>query len=934
MKVRNTAYVTVAASVVAMCATAHCATWYVDNKLESYENADGKTWETAFHRIQDAVDKAKSDDTVLVAPGTYGDDQGTVIDNGDSTGKNGNYTYQPNRIWINNKHITLKSSEGAAVTHIVGKHADTETGIGEGAVRCISMSGNGYLPGTRIEGFTIRDGAALPYREGWTVNSAGEKVIVCNAAHRGGGLLFNYTSTETHRKIHVVDCVISNCVAPEGAAAYGVTLLRCRVTGNSAHRAFGGTVMQCNAANCVFDYNGAVTGEGVIGVTQKSYPVSAVNCTFFANKGGLCLAFNDGSQASASASVCNSLFQCTPESSMMLSQGSIDWTGGTFSNCVADCKIAEDRGSGNVYLNTRVKNAQLAAPIFGDFRPVAEPSVPYLFGKGDPDFCSPSWIPEDDRDLDFLRGPRRDDDGSLTIGAIQSSVHKNGGCLTFTLIGPDDTLEVNGKEFLNCNGGYFYGDDPLVQYRVRINPKTPGTEVHSCWLGGYYSMTRFPDVNGEMVVTAPPSSDSQMLCVQGYMASKVVWADAGYTGDDSDGSEEKPYRTLQAAVNATAGLARPLVKVKPGRYGEGGAVLEGYGNCRVVITNSVCLKAVGGPDVTFIEGAGGDDPCRCVGMAVASLDQPAAIVGFTLTGGRTRSGSEAPDTGFMTGGALCSDSETKAQLIGCVISDCAAVQGAAVSRGWLMNCRITGCRNLSGTSGFSSRAVAKHSYLSGCVIGPNAYTTVSVDEGCRVWNCTVNETHDSIRLSINARVYNVLVLNDPSEQNTLRMDNSVAGLVIESTKDLSIGNEYTKVGDAMVASRGEGDVRPLPGSPLLTAGAWEGVPDFFIYTIGGIYGSLLPNGRPVVGAAYDVAVPVTLSESRCVSVSGGLGTAFTSKRHPLTFAATDTSRLFYGFNVNGSLLPDGRELELVPADGVTAYSIDPIYAKRFVITVR
>ena len=86
------------------------ATYYVDNKLDDYVGHDGSSWALAYQRFQDAVCKAKHNDTILVAPGTYGDDQGTVEDKGDTTGGNANYSYQKNRIWINNKHITLKSS--------------------------------------------------------------------------------------------------------------------------------------------------------------------------------------------------------------------------------------------------------------------------------------------------------------------------------------------------------------------------------------------------------------------------------------------------------------------------------------------------------------------------------------------------------------------------------------------------------------------------------------------------------------------------------------------------------------------------------------------------------------------------------------------------------------------------------------------------------
>ena len=84
------------------------ATYYVDNKLDDYTGHDGSSWALAYHRIQDAVARAASGDTVIVAPGTYGDDQGTVEDKGDATGQNANYSYQKNRIWINNKRSSRR----------------------------------------------------------------------------------------------------------------------------------------------------------------------------------------------------------------------------------------------------------------------------------------------------------------------------------------------------------------------------------------------------------------------------------------------------------------------------------------------------------------------------------------------------------------------------------------------------------------------------------------------------------------------------------------------------------------------------------------------------------------------------------------------------------------------------------------------------------
>jgi len=45
------------------------ATWYVDASVS--ESGDGKSWATAFQKIQDGVDAASHADTVTVAEGTY-----------------------------------------------------------------------------------------------------------------------------------------------------------------------------------------------------------------------------------------------------------------------------------------------------------------------------------------------------------------------------------------------------------------------------------------------------------------------------------------------------------------------------------------------------------------------------------------------------------------------------------------------------------------------------------------------------------------------------------------------------------------------------------------------------------------------------------------------------------------------------------------------
>ena len=925
-----------AAVAVAMAcvsvAAAEPKTWYVDNKLDCYDGHDGSSWEKALHRIQDAVGKAASGDTVIVARGVYGDDQGTVADDDGGNGSNAHFSYKPNRIWIRSKNIKLVSSEGASVTHIVGRHAETKTGIGDGAVRCIAMSGSDHIGGTRIEGFTIRDGGTVAYGTGRTYGKNGETQTPCAASHCGGGLLFHYIEGKKHSGIHVVDCVISNCVAAEGAAAFGVSLVRCRVLRNRTCREGGETAAHCNAANSVFADNGAEVSEATVSSRTSANPVNVVNCTFYNNKG---LMRTDS--AKATAKVCN----CFIQQCGALVVSELDAC--TFSNCVADCGINAD--CGNMEMKTRVDNAQLASPIYGDFQPVAAPHNPLLFGRGRKDFCVQDWIPVDDRNLDITgTASRWNPDDSVTVGAYQTGKEVKGGCIMVSGNNGNFSYAIDGRRFDSPNEGYFYAAETPSQHRIGMVPKSTGTDLHRIWFGGYYETSRYPGTNGSLVVTAPPFSSCKTLFVEARKAKTVIWTDPRYKGDDSDGSELCPYSTLQDAVDASAGKTEVLVKARKGSYATGGGFING--NCRVAITNSLCIRAVDGPSETFIVGGDGDpahaDGCgtnayRCVGMTPGSKsDETIGVVGFTLVGGRTCTNAEQCTSTMKSGGGLLvSQNKENGQLVDCVIKDCAAIWASASYSGWLTNCRITDCRQAASNAEGSSntpRGVVKFSYLSGCVIGPNAYDVVSVDQMCSLWNSTINETSSVQRCSKEATLFNVLVLNSPKTQGSI--EKPVAGLVVETDADLAMANEWRKVADAGLADRARGDFRPVVSSPVIEAGTTNGVDSFARYTVGGIHGGLFPPGRPMSGASFDVAAPVVLTGSRGVSVSGGMGTPFVSKEHPLTLSATDETRTFRGFGVNGQSATSGRILTIEMMDGVSEFVVEPLYAKPFAVSIR
>ena len=68
--------VAAAGALVAMCGAVFAGTNYVNNSMSTYAGHDGSTPELALEKIQDAIRQSSNGDTIIVAPGVYGDDQG------------------------------------------------------------------------------------------------------------------------------------------------------------------------------------------------------------------------------------------------------------------------------------------------------------------------------------------------------------------------------------------------------------------------------------------------------------------------------------------------------------------------------------------------------------------------------------------------------------------------------------------------------------------------------------------------------------------------------------------------------------------------------------------------------------------------------------------------------------------------------------------
>ncbi|HEY4416577.1 MAG TPA: hypothetical protein VGO57_12885 [Verrucomicrobiae bacterium] len=126
------------------------------------------------------------------------------------------------------------------------------------------------------------------------------------------------------------------------------------------------------------------------------------------------------------------------------------------------------------------------------------------------------------------------------------------------------------------------------------------------------------------------------------------------------------------------------ILVTNGVYQSGGKVMAGDLTNRVALTKPVIVQSVNGPQMTSILGIGatnGNTAIRC-----AWLTNKAALIGFTLMGGATRSSGDAFSL-EAGGGAWCASSN--ALVSNCLIaSNVAGQYGGGIYQGTANACLI------------------------------------------------------------------------------------------------------------------------------------------------------------------------------------------------------------------------------------------------------
>ena len=283
--------------MLCVCNSVLATTHYVD--LNSPTPTPPYTsWATSATNIQDAVDVAVSNDTVLVEDGRYLLSSQVVVPNAIMVvSKNG-----PKVTLIDGGGVTrgflLNDScliSGFTITN--GYATSDEYGnIHGGGIYC-------RFSGTVISNCTFIGNSATDWGGGVCSFRRGASAVVThctftdNSARNGGGLSdanANYCTFTGNSASSLgggmsggtaSSCIFSNNSAGSygGAMGYYVTANNCTIIGNSAGVGGGGMVFS-TANNCIFTENSAGSyGGGMYGTTSANGHGTANNCTFTRN---------------------------------------------------------------------------------------------------------------------------------------------------------------------------------------------------------------------------------------------------------------------------------------------------------------------------------------------------------------------------------------------------------------------------------------------------------------------------------------------------------------------------------------------------------------------------------------------------------------------------------------------------------------------------
>ncbi len=529
-------------------------------------------WATAARVIQDAVDAAASNDTVLVTNGVY--DAG-VKDQG---------THGRSRVAVS-RAVDIRSVNGPEVTLIVGA-PHTNGGNGATAIRCLRVE-----LGARVSGFTLTNGfTQTTYHGSWDHDNR----------HGGGAMI--------RPQCVVSNCIITECWSSAGAAGaflyYGGTLTHTTVrdchgyNGGGIYTFHGGTVRNClvYGNDCPNGYGGGIYGH---------YSGTFENCTITRNHAGV-----DGGGFVCENSLSDVFLRNCIIAGNTADGGTPEWIS-LRSRHVAFCCMPGSIPGGSGDKGCIADDPRFLSPETDDFRLAADSP------------CTDAgtnqvWMAESTD----LRGAPRLWDGVVDMGAYEDAMRPEvyisnadqdvfGETATFTVGGSNNAHVVGTMWWTNTAtgaGGFLSASPswsiPSIELAWGENEiYVYGTNVWDTVSGDSVTLTRISEHGGDSPIHYVSTNGAPVW-------PYTNWASAA--------------TTIQAAVDAAS--AGDTVLVTNGTYVSGGAEVYGTSN-RVALSRAVALHSVNGATYTHIVG---ETAMRCV-----YLTNGAVLAGFTLTGGHT-----------------------------------------------------------------------------------------------------------------------------------------------------------------------------------------------------------------------------------------------------------------------------------------------------------
>lgn len=747
---------------MAVSGTASAKEWFVDcnSKVSPATGSEGAPYVT----IQQAINSASSGDVITVAPGVY---------QGDRNGKDG-VTYS--LVCVDAKALTIRSSGGASVTHIVGKHGPESPYYGlddNQAVRCVRVTGG--QPVT-FAGFTFRDGA--------TNTSSDKPRGLCagvwnDAAADGNTASWNVT---------LVDCVVSNCVASRGPAVMGVVAVRTLFSNNFCYNAtrpgyVGGSVAR-NASfyNCVFrDNRGSYVADQVADV---------VNCTVAGNE-----LDNNGRVFAACASAGTKVYNTLIVNNRK--QADTVAADGTVANCVFSAPCS---GVTCVDSVTDAGDAQYQSYLDDDWR-LAHGSVAITTG-------STAWldrIPADYRDKDFL-GNARTTDGVVYVGAVQAVAPDVGGAIA---VSDPSSVSIDGvlspRAF--CGAKYPFrrgtGYPHMFVLRADAAPEE-GAELYGFKMSGAYDEPRFPFWNENKIAAW---ADMGFVPVM----ATPVWTKNVFNVA-SDG-------VIQPVINSCSSLDYAVIHVAAGDFKTNGENDAGVVN-RVSFRNNCNIRLVGaGRGKTVIYGD--KDPSTTTGEGSSAVRCVCFYRGISAVQGVTlKEGYSGTSGNYGIFGAVYSNEQGQGTVTDSEIRDCVATRGTIGYKTILERVTVTNCRA-------TNSALARETILRCCHLYDNVLPCAGlISEGSEAYNCTVFANGVSI-LGRRAYFENCVLNNGTlsgSHMTAEPLHSEIIGCWFDSivpTEDLQMTG--WSAGDAHFYAKDTADGRLLSSSPAATCGCAGGL---------------------------------------------------------------------------------------------------------------